>query len=71
LSARVPFRYFHTECDYSRIMIEEDTEQASEEKPSSKWLPWLFWGLFALVWFLISWHSGDWSVGWKYRTPTV
>ena len=42
---------------------EEDTEQASEEKPSFKWLPWLFWGLFALAWILRSMQTGDWTYG--------
>jgi len=50
---------------------EDDEEDAEQDGGVNPWKGWPFWVLFWFVWFLISWHSGDWSVGWKYRIPSV
>ena len=49
-------------------MTEEDTDQDEGVNP---WKGWVFWALFVLVWIWLSWMADDWSVGWKYRTPSV
>ncbi|MDG1546462.1 MAG: hypothetical protein P8Q55_03630 [Candidatus Poseidoniaceae archaeon] len=49
-------------------MADEDAEQDGDVNSLKGWV---FWILFVLVWIWLSWMSDDWSVGWKYRTPSV
>jgi len=48
---------------------EEDSEHASEEEnPSHMWFNRIFLGVCVLVYILASLYSGDWSIGWTYRS---